>query len=163
MERTVPSASMAAKFTAFFLLLLAFYTPLFHDSSIKTIVVLVMENRSFDHMLGWMNKLNPKINGVDGTKSNFLNAADSKSKQFFFNDQAHYVDPDPGHSFQAIQEHIFGSVNTSDNLPPMNGFAQQAFSKGNTNAMSADVINGFQPDMVVVYKSLVSEFAIFDR
>ncbi|KAG6575273.1 Non-specific phospholipase C2, partial [Cucurbita argyrosperma subsp. sororia] len=99
MGRTLPTASMTAKSTAFFflLLLLAFYTPLLHGSPIKTIVVLVMENRSFNHMLGWMKKLNPKINGVDGTESNILNAADPKSKQFFFKDQAH-------HSFQAIRE-----------------------------------------------------------
>ncbi|KAG6590161.1 Non-specific phospholipase C2, partial [Cucurbita argyrosperma subsp. sororia] len=164
MGRTVPTASMAAKSTAFFLLfLLAFYTPLLHGSPIKTIVVLVMENRSFDHMLGWMKKLNPEINGVDGSESNFLNAADPKSQQFFFKDQAHYVDPDPGHSFQAIREQIFSSNDTSANPPPMNGFAQQAFSMDNTSAMSADVMNGFQPDKVAVYKALVSEFAVFDR
>ena len=154
---------MAAKSTTFFLLLLTFYTPLLHASPINTIVVLVMENRSFDHMLGWMKKLNPQINGVDGSESNFLNATDPKSKQFFFKDQAHYVDPDPGHSFQAIREQVFGSDNTSANPPPMNGFAQQAFSMDNTSAMSADVMNGFQPDKVAVYKALVSEFAVFDR
>ena len=87
MGRTIPSASMAVKFTAFFLLLLAFYTLLLHGSPIKTIVLLVLENLSFDHMLGWMKKINPKINGVDDTESNFLNATDPKSKQFFFKDR----------------------------------------------------------------------------
>ncbi|KAM1105214.1 hypothetical protein ACFX13_013802 [Malus domestica] len=33
----------------------------------------LMENRSFDHMLGWMKKINPKINGVDGSEANPLN------------------------------------------------------------------------------------------
>ena len=90
MGRSLPTALMAAKSTAFFLLLLlAFYTPLLHGSPIKTIVVLVMENRSFNLMFGWMKKLNSKINGVNGTESNILNAADPKSKQFFFKDQAH--------------------------------------------------------------------------
>lgn len=33
----------------------------------------------------------------------------------------------------------------------------------NTTNMSRDVMNGFSPDMVAVYKTLVSEFAVFDR
>ncbi|KAG7023827.1 Non-specific phospholipase C2, partial [Cucurbita argyrosperma subsp. argyrosperma] len=148
---------------SFFLLLLAFYTPLLHGSSVKTIIVLIMENCFFDHMLGWMKKLNLKINGVDGTESNFLNASDQKLKQFLFKDQAHYVDPDPVQSFQVIREKILGSDNTSANPPRMNRFAQKAFSMDNTAAMSADVMNEFQPDLVVVYKSLVSVFAVFDR
>lgn len=134
-----------------------------HGRTINTVVVLVMENRSFDHMLGWMKRLNTQINGVDGSESNQLNSKDPNSPRYFFRDQAHYVDPDPGHSFQAIREQIFGSEDTSADPPPMNGFAQQAFSMDNTTAMSQDVMNGFDPDKVPVYKALVSEFAVFDR
>nr|DAD29327.1 TPA_asm: hypothetical protein HUJ06_030795 [Nelumbo nucifera] len=122
-----------------------------------------MENRSFDHMLGWMKRINPQINGVDGTESNLLSTTDPNSPRFFFKDQSHYVDPDPGHSFQAIREQIFGSNDTSAVPPPMNGFAQQAFAMTNSTNMSESVMNGFNPDMVAVYKSLVTEFAVFDR
>ncbi|KAL9458580.1 hypothetical protein AB3S75_007446 [Citrus x aurantiifolia] len=132
-------------------------------SPIKTIVVLVMENRSFDHMIGWMKKLNPEINGVDGSEWNPLSTTDPKSQRFFFKNQAQFVDPDPGHSFQAIREQIFGSNDTSSDHPPMNGFAQQAFSMDPSLNMSHNVMNGFEPDMVAVYKTLVSEFAVFDR
>lgn len=134
-----------------------------HASPIKTIVVLVMENRSFDHMLGWMKQINPEINGVDGSEWNALSVTDPNSKRIFFNSQSHYVDPDPGHSFQAIREQIFGSDDTSADPAPMNGFAQQAYSMDNTTKMSQSVMNGFHPDMVAVYKALVSEFAVFDR
>lgn len=159
MGRRTPSMA-SPKSTAFLFLL---FLPFLHSSPITTIVVLVMENRSFDHMLGWMKKLNPEINGVDGTESNLISTTDPNSTRFFFQDQSHYVDPDPGHSFQAIREQIFGSDNTSANPPPMNGFAQQAFSMDTTSAMSRDVMNGFQPDKVAVYETLVSEFAVFDR
>ncbi|MED6120634.1 Phosphatidylglycerol/phosphatidylinositol transfer protein [Stylosanthes scabra] len=114
-------------------------------------------------MLGWMKKLNPEINGVNGSESNPLSVRDPDSKRFFFKEDAQYVDPDPGHSFQAIREQIFGSNDSSADPPPMNGFAQQAYSMDNTSAMSNDVMNGFDPDNVVVYKTLVSEFAVFDR
>ncbi|KAG5629020.1 hypothetical protein H5410_000737 [Solanum commersonii] len=131
------------------------------SSPIKTVVVLVMENRSFDHMLGWMKKLNPEINGVDGSESNPISTSDPKSRRIFFGDQSHYVDPDPGHSFQAIREQIFGSNESSKKPAPMNGFAQQALSMDPN--MPDQVMNGFQPEMVSVYKTLVSEFAVFDR
>ncbi|KAL3529953.1 hypothetical protein ACH5RR_009275 [Cinchona calisaya] len=130
-------------------------------SPIKTVVVLVMENRSFDHMLGWMKKLNREINGVDGSESNPISTTDPNSPRIFFSNQSHFVDPDPGHSFQAIREQIFGSNDTSANPPPMDGFAQQAHSMDPN--MTDSVMNGFEPDMVAVYKSLVSEFAVFDR
>ncbi|XP_047317790.1 non-specific phospholipase C2 [Impatiens glandulifera] len=128
---------------------------------IKTVVVLVMENRSFDHMLGWMKSLNPEINGVTGSESNPTSTSDPNSSRVYFQNQSHYVDPDPGHSFQAIREQIFGSNDTSANPPPMNGFAQQALSM--QPDMPQAVMNGFNPDKVAVYKSLVSEFAVFDR
>ncbi|KDP43231.1 hypothetical protein JCGZ_22783 [Jatropha curcas] len=133
-----------------------------HASPIKTIVVLVMENRSFDHMLGWMKKLNPEINGVDGREWNPLNTSDVNSEKIYFKEEAEFVDPDPGHSFQAIREQIFGS-NDTKKPPLMNGFAQQALSMDPSTNMSKDVMNGFDPDMVAVYKTLVSEFAVFDR
>ncbi|KAL6526781.1 hypothetical protein OROGR_015871 [Orobanche gracilis] len=44
----------------------------------------------------------------------------------------------------------------------MNGFAQQAYSMDNSTKMSEEVMNGFDPDMVAVYKTLVSQFAVFD-
>ncbi|KAL5720083.1 phospholipase C [Ranunculus cassubicifolius] len=148
------------------LLLILVYTSTTATSSspIKTVVVLVMENRSFDHMLGWMKSLNPEINGVDGTQSNPLNTTDPTSPHIFFQNQSHYVDPDPGHSFQAIREQIFSTSTPTTTTPPsMNGFAQQAFSMTNSTVMPQSVMNGFPPEMVSVYQTLVQEFAVFDR
>ncbi|PKA53711.1 phospholipase C [Apostasia shenzhenica] len=142
-------------------LLLPTAAPVAINGPIKTVVIVVMENRSFDHMFGWMKRLDPRIDGVDGTEWNPTSAADPRAARVYFKDGAHYVDPDPGHSFQAIREQIFGSNDTSASPPPMNGFVQQAAS------MSADmteaVMNGFPPEMVAVYQVLVSEFAVFDR
>ncbi|XP_008803348.2 non-specific phospholipase C2-like [Phoenix dactylifera] len=128
---------------------------------IKTVVVLVMENRSFDHMLGWMKRLNPEIDGVTGSEWNTVSASDPASPRVYFGDGAHFVDPDPGHSFQAIREQIFGSNDTSAAPAPMNGFVQNARSMSEN--MTESVMNGFRPEMVAVYKTLVEEFAVFDR
>eukprot|EP00253_Pinus_taeda_P000479 PITA_00479 len=129
---------------------------------IKTVVILVQENRSFDHMLGWMKELNPEINGVTGEEWNPISTTDPNSAKVFFQNKAEYVDPDPGHSYQAIREQVFGnSTNTSADPPPMNGFAQQGEST--EKGMSATVMNGFRPQALPVYEALVSEYALFDR
>lgn len=133
---------------------------------IKTIVILVQENRSFDHMLGWFKSLNPEINGVTGSESNPISTSDPNSTMVFFKDNAEYVDPDPGHSIQDIYEQVFGKPWSSDDPnpphdPTMNGFAQNAESieKG----MAEAVMKGFRPEAVPVYKELALNFAICDR
>lgn len=130
---------------------------------IKTIVVLVMENRSFDHMLGWMKKLNPEIDGVFGNESNPLSLTDPNSPLVYFKDTAEFVDPDPGHSFQAIRQQIFGADGQDDGHtpPPMSGFAAQAESI--LANLSGTVMSGFRPEVIPVYAALVQEFAICDR
>ena len=37
---------------------------------IKRFVVLMLENRSFDHLLGYLKALNPKVMGLTGTEFN---------------------------------------------------------------------------------------------
>ena len=37
---------------------------------IHRVVVLMLENRSFDHMLGFMKPQIPGLNGLDGTETN---------------------------------------------------------------------------------------------
>lgn len=36
------------------------------ESPIKHVIVLMMENRSFDHILGWLHTSHPAIEGLTG-------------------------------------------------------------------------------------------------
>ncbi|KAG6545701.1 hypothetical protein Mapa_012886 [Marchantia paleacea] len=130
---------------------------------IKTVVVLVMENRSFDHMLGWLKRLNPEIDGLTGKESNPTNTSNPSAKQVFVTDNAEFVDPDPGHSFQAIREQVFGQNDTSAVPPPMNGFVQQAISMEYETGFPERVMSGFRPEVVPVSTALAMEYAIFDK
>jgi phospholipase C len=143
-----------------------------HSYPIKTVVILVQENRSFDHMLGWMKSLNSGIDGVTGSESNPISTSDSNLNRVQFGDRSIYVDPDPGHSIQDIYEQIFGEpwseASAAKKLPPkMEGFAQNAARqekpKNATVPMTEAVMNGFKPDTVPIYKELVKEFAVCDR
>ncbi|WMV21194.1 hypothetical protein MTR67_014579 [Solanum verrucosum] len=128
---------------------------------IKTVVVLVLENRSFDHLLGWMKKsVNPRINGVTGKECNPLSTKAQDTETICFTDDAQYVDPDPGHSFEDVEQQVFGSG--SGSIPSMSGFVEQALTMSDKN-LSRAVMRGFKPENVPIYATLVREFAVFDR
>ncbi|KAI4986231.1 hypothetical protein ZWY2020_018861 [Hordeum vulgare] len=120
-----------------------------------------MENRSFDHVLGWLRATRPDIDGLTGKESNHLNASDPSSPEIFVTDKAGYVDSDPGHGFEDIREQIFGFADTSAVPPSMSGFAQNARDMG--LGMAQNVMSGFAPDSVPVYAALADEFTVFDR
>jgi phospholipase C len=52
---------------------------------IKHFVVLMMENRAFDHMLGWQMEQRPDINGINGTESNPWDINNPNGRQIFVN------------------------------------------------------------------------------
>nr|BAK03111.1 predicted protein [Hordeum vulgare subsp. vulgare] len=138
---------------------------------IKTVVVVMQENRSFDHMLGWMKSLNPEIDGVTGAEFNRVVVTDPLSKTINFGNQSEYVDLDPGHSAEATYEQVYGvpfvdaetTPMTRPDVPspPMSGFAQQAEKE--KTGMADTVMNGFRPEAVPVYRELAREFALCDR
>ncbi|PKU80019.1 phospholipase C [Dendrobium catenatum] len=124
------------------------------QSPIKTVVILVLENRSFDHMLGYLKQsLNPSINGLTGAECNPLSAS---SSSICVSDDAGFVESDPGHSFQAVVQQIFGS----SAIPSMSGFAQQASTV--SSSLPLTVMQCFDPQTLPVFSTLVDDFAVFD-
>ncbi|CAL9099155.1 unnamed protein product [Musa textilis] len=125
---------------------------------IRSVVVLVLENRSFDHMLGWMKQsINPSIDGLTGRECNPHSTDDPKSQLICVSDDAQFVDPDPGHSFEDVVQQVFGS----GVVPSMSGFVQQALTISRN--LSGTVMKGFNPESIPVFAALVQEFAVFDR
>ena len=65
-----------------------------HEASkypIKKVVALMMENRAFDHAIGYLHKLNNNITGLTGTESNPWDPADPNSKTFTVTFDAPYL------------------------------------------------------------------------
>lgn len=80
-----------------------------NESPIKHIVVLMMENRSFDHMLGWMTlggpHGNPNVNGLTGKECNpTIDGKQSICMKPNADDSSRY---DPGHSASTTTERIY--------------------------------------------------------
>jgi hypothetical protein len=116
--------------------------------------------RAFDHMLGWMKKTRPEIDGLTGNEFNLANPADPTSKKFVVSPDAEYVDAyDPDHSYEGTRDEIFGSFKWVGPPAPMSGFAMTNGRIGNGGM----VMRGFTPDRVPIIATLANEFALFDR
>lgn len=128
--------------------------------NIKHVVVLMMENRSFDHMLGYLKFDRPEVNGLNGTERNFYNTSDPHSGFITVDDQAPYSQPNPGHSITATAEQLFGYA-PQTGVPPMSGFVQnmekEIPGKGRTP------MSMFSPKSAPIIHQLANEFALFDR
>lgn len=137
---------------------------------IKHVFVLMLENRSFDHMLGFS-----AITGLDAvtetpTRINAPPAGSSNSwrgKSFPASTPA--VDPmrvDPYHEFTDVLEHLCGEAAVyplGGPYPPINnsGFVSN-FVEDAKSASPGDVMQGFPPGGLPVLSALAREFAVCD-
>jgi phospholipase C len=130
--------------------------------NLKHIVVLMMENRSFDHMLGGLMKKYPKINGLTGNESN----PDTKGNIVKVKDDAEFqsqLDPDPDHHFPGVDLQIFGGQPQGDaRVANMQGFVKDYFTQTNDVNRSHYIMSYFSPDKLPVLTNLATEFAVFN-
>lgn len=90
---------------------------------IQHVVVLELENRSFDHMLGFLKRLNPNIDGLNGTESNPLNPSDPNTASVTVSDTSGYVTSvDPGHSVHSTTTQLWGDGDVHPDEPAMDGY-----------------------------------------
>src|ERR1044071_2502983 len=94
--------------------------------SIKTIVIVMMENRSFDHLLGYLSAPPFKWNNVDGIRSEsaWLDSVasvyqGSKYRPFLCSDPYSLMDAEPPHERNEIALQM--GVHTNNKFP-MDGF-----------------------------------------
>ena len=84
---------------------------------IKHVVVLMEENRSFDHIFGWGKRAKPPltVDGLTGKETNPLNTSDPNTPDIAVSDHAPFINAcDPNHGTLATAEKIFGQKATAD-------------------------------------------------
>ena len=131
------------------------------QDKIKHVVVLMEENRSFDHMCGFF----PGVNGLNGTEYNLLNVSDPNSKRIYVNKTSPYVGPfDPNHGCGATTDKVYGVTDShqpsAHAVPTMDGFAQ---FEGKHHKDPSSVLNMFTPETLPVMSTLAAEFNLFDK
>ncbi len=138
---------------------------------IKTIVVVMMENRSFDHLLGYLALAPDGRDNVDGLKSDpgWLNeVANPYDGQKFpphrLTDPYHPIDADPPHERQEIANQM---GTPADGKFPMDGFVANYASAQGASCLSPDnpppVMGYFTADEAPVTNFFAQEFAICDH
>jgi phospholipase C len=137
--------------------------------AIENLVVLMMENRSFDHLLGSLTAINPKIAGITGNESNFPAPPGPLPPAITVRPATSFAMPfDPGHEFDDVQVQLYGPQRTPVNAAPMSGFVCDAVTPPTpgvpqqTAADAARVMEYFTPAQVPVMAALVQEFALFN-
>jgi len=133
-------------------------------------VVLMLENRSFDNMLG---KLYPKSDWFDGLSGDESNL-DAAGRAWPVNNRPGLddatmstPDPDPGELFTDINMQIFGDSHPAAGAKPnMSGFVKNYMAQAAVNPGAYDpsaIMHYFTPDQVPVISALARQFAASDR
>ena len=130
--------------------------------NLKHIVVLMMENRSFDHMLGALKAQDARVDGLTGTESNpDTTAAHAPVLVQPIAEFQSQLDPDPDHHFTAVDLQIFNG--DPARKPTMQGFVKSYFNQRQDVAHSQKIMYYFTPDKLPVLTTLATEFAVFNR
>jgi phospholipase C len=129
---------------------------------LKHIVVLMMENRSFDHMLGSLTAVNSQIDGITAGLSNpdTTGAAVQPQALAAFQGQ---LDPDPDHHFPAVDLQIFGGDTSAGRQPNMQGFVKSYFNQQQDVGHSQKIMYYFAQNQLPVLTTLALEFTVFNR
>lgn len=158
---------------------------------IDHIVVLMLENRSFDNMLGWLYSPRNEppfdrvprgqpFDGLDG--KNLTNpippavpGAGRKEVPVARGQVMNHPNPDPGEDYGHVNQQLFGSADPPDPVPrpaPMNGFVkdyvemlqQDTHDGGQPGYDDYKIImDCFPPDRVPVISHLANAYAVCDR
>src|SRR5215471_4495007 len=118
------------------------------DPRIKHIVVLMMENRSFDHMFGLMMSEIPELRGVrEGEWTN----VDHKGNVHALTDDAAYqgqLRVDPPHDFWSVRQQIYAHPGQPAPQPPRPDMLGFAATYGRAGGIPGNVMKCFRPDRV---------------
>ncbi len=146
-------------------------------ADIRNIVVLMLENRSFDSMLGRLRAAGPDYDGVSGRESQFTNHWNGKDYKVWASpnvplppDIATIPDPDPGELFSDMTEQIYGVGKSPPDWPAnMSGFvanymAQASDKPGiHRQPVPQNIMHGFTPEQLPAMSALANAFGVSDQ
>ena len=135
--------------------------------NIDHFVVLMLENRSFDNLLGVLYDKSDDFDGLAGTEINpdphgaaievWNNAGTDEATMRTPN-------PDPGQLWTDINTQLFGTptVAIPTPAPTMDGFVKNYLAQKN-GPVGRDIMHYFTPKQVPVISTLAKSFAVCDR
>jgi phospholipase C len=141
---------------------------------INRFVVLMLENRSFDHLLGGLAASDVRVAGLTGNEFNQKDPNSPGDPPIRVRRASSFVMSfDPAHEFYDVQVQLYGPLQGTDpslpplaNVPfdpaPMSGFVANASQAVDFSGDEDFVMDYFQPDQMPVLSKLATEFALFN-
>jgi phospholipase C len=142
---------------------------------IRHVVVLMLENRSFDCMLGMLYPRSEAFDGLIGTEFNTWHKPDGTQQNIqVWNDPTltaqtvRIPDPDPGELFADVQMQLRGVADdgsVSSGAPTMGGFVDNYMRQPVTTPAPNPFapMDYFTPDQVPVISQLARAYGVSDR
>jgi phospholipase C len=126
---------------------------------IEHVVVLMLENRSFDHMLGYLS-LEGGRDDVDGLKEGMANEYGGRSYPIHHLDRTAFLPvEDPDHSGEATSVQIAGGAMSGF----VDSFAAKLAQRGAADRDPGLVMGYYNAADLPVYDHLAAEFCVCDR
>jgi phospholipase C len=136
------------------------------------VVVLMLENRSFDNLLGYLYQNGvPPGKQFEGVVGNNLSNPDQNGNPVSVSPQTdfHQPYPDPGEEFDHVTAQLFSGPAVGD--PQMQGFVKDYFATldaltkwtGSAANQSPAIMQCFTPDSIPVLTALAQQFGVFDH
>ena len=141
------------------------------EGKIDHVIVLMMENRAFDHMLGNLAlEVDSVVDGcVPGKQEckNPENPENPLSPEHSVTFNAVYQQTDPCHSINCTTQQIFGVYSPNNEAPkaPYDKESMRGFLKSYdepTGGNGVSVMDQFSRDALPILTTLAQEFALFD-
>jgi hypothetical protein len=135
---------------------------------VNHIVVLMLENRSFDHLLGYLKAENPEIEGLVGTEVNPEDPGATPPIPTAVNDNAEYkgdLEVDPGHDQSDVGIELYGTPAYNFTLDPVNnGFVFDYIRRNQGDRVKGrKIMKCFAPSKLDALATLARQFAVCDH
>ncbi len=124
------------------------------NPSVEHVIVLMLENRAFDHMLGFLP------GGLSGTEYNHIDPADPASGKVFVNNGAGYISPiSPAHDLPSVNLQLFGGA--APGSAAMSGFVKAAVQEAQGDVKTGiHVMDCFDPEKLPALRTLAEEYCL---
>ncbi|RUP43532.1 phosphoesterase family-domain-containing protein [Jimgerdemannia flammicorona] len=137
------------------------------DPKIGHLVVLMLENHSFDNLFGWLTRVDPRINGLTGDEYNPLNTTtnifvtDKMMSILLSCNQLTLIQSfDPPHSINDITTQIYWNGTGIGEEPTMMGFVHDATLVENTTNPNivGETMNSLNPSQIPTSVTLARNY-----
>ena len=132
--------------------------------NIKTIVVVMMENRSFDHVLGYLSLAGKDVDGLSADpawQQNFTNLYDGQTYPIHALAASTQLIPDPPHDRTPIATQI-ATPCANGGCPELGGFVASYAARNPPPADLSMVMGYYSADALPVYDFFARNFTVCD-